>query len=408
MTAARSGRESSPGVLGDIWPIAIGVSFATVGLALVAPIVPLYAREFGVSRAEAGVLVASFAVARLVFDLAGGALVDRFRVATMMRWGAVVLIVSSVAAALAGSFSVLLVARALEGAGSAAYTVAAQTWVVKRTPAHRLGAAMAWFQTALIMGVVIGPLLGGLAAQIGDFTTPFWLYAVLGLITLALTGLVPDEGAPARFDSSEHADTRLIRRPAFLAIMFIGFALFVMRLGARLTLLPLYSREVIDLSPLDIGVVISISGLINLGLVHVAGRSLDRYDQGRVLAVGIAVTAAAIAAYGYAGGLMAMIIISLVFGLGTSFASVAAPTIAAGLADPGREGKAVGLFRAAGDAGAMAGPIGLGAVADAAGFRSGFWVSAVLLWLAAVIGWRLGSGDRAAAGEPDATGPLNV
>lgn len=407
----RSGQTSPGGAkrpFADIWPIIVGVFVAMMGLSLVAPIVPLYAREFGVSRTEAGILVAAFAVARLVFDFAGGAFVDRVRGPTMMRWGAVLLSASSVAAALAGSFGVLLAARFLEGAGSAAYTVAAQTWVVKRTPAHRLGAAMAWFQTGLIAGVVVGPLLGGMAAKLGDFTTPFWVYAGLGLVAFGLTRLIPNTETLAAPGGPGVPATGLLRRPAFLAVMFIAFSLFVMRLGARSTLLPLYAREVLDLHELDIGVVIAVSGVVNLGLVHVAGRSLDRFDRGKVVAAGLTVAAAAVAAYGYAGGLGSLVLLSLLFGLGTSFASVAAPTIAASLADPGREGRAIGLFRAAGDTGAIAGPIGLGAVADWAGFGAGFWLSAALLWVGAVTGWRIGRHERSGRRDPESPPRLNV
>ncbi len=391
------------GVLSETWPVVVGVMFAMMGLSLVAPILPLYAREFGVSRTAAGGLVAAFAVSRLGFDFVGGVIVDRIGTRSVMISGAVILTLSSVAAAMAGSYAVLFVARLLEGAGSAAYTTAAQTWMIKRTPAERLGRTMAWFQTGLLVGIVIGPLVGGYAAQIGDFATPFWIYAAVGVGMVVLSAGMPIESGEPLVRQPQPSGLGLLRRRPFLAIMFVGFALFVMRLGARSTLLPLYSREVLGLSEFEIGTVIAISGVLNLSMVHIAGRSLDKFGRGHIAAAGLVIAGICIAAYGYATSLGAMLIISVVFGVGSSFASLAAPTIVADLADPGREGRAIGMFRAAGDLGAVAGPIGLGAVAEGGSFVAGFWVTAALLIIAAIAAYKLGetAGRRRAESRDD-------
>ena len=387
MSADSGHKGASPRSLAGGWPVIVGVMFSMMGLSLIAPILPLYAREFGVSRTAAGGLVASFAVSRLVFDFAGGVVVDRIGTRRVMLMGAALLAVSSVAAALATSYSILLVARVFEGAGSAAYTTAAQVWMVKRTPAARMGRAMAWYQTGLLVGIVIGPLVGGYTAGIGDFATPFWIYATVGVLMMGLTTLVRFEPGVRAAPAVHEQATSLLRRPAFLGIMFVGFALFVMRLGARSTLLPLYAREVLDLTEFDIGGIIAISGIVNPSLVHVAGWSLDRFKRGYVAAIGLVWTGVFIAAYAYATDLKAMLLVSIAFGVGSS---LAVTTIAADLAEPGREGRAIGLYRAAGDTGAVAGPIALGAIAEAGSFAAGFWVTAGALWLAAITAMVLG------------------
>ena len=59
------------------WVLAVAVGFVMMGASLVAPILPLYALEFGVSYTAAGALITAFAVARLSFDLIGGVAGDR-------------------------------------------------------------------------------------------------------------------------------------------------------------------------------------------------------------------------------------------------------------------------------------------------------------------------------------------
>src|SRR5207245_5451334 len=49
-----------------------------LGFGIIAPILPLYARSFGVGYGDAGLLISAFAFTRLVMDLFAGAIVHRY------------------------------------------------------------------------------------------------------------------------------------------------------------------------------------------------------------------------------------------------------------------------------------------------------------------------------------------
>jgi MFS transporter, ACDE family, multidrug resistance protein len=369
-----------------VWVIVVGISLAMMGLTLVAPILPLYAREFGVSRTAAGGLVTAFAVARVIFDGAGGYMTDRLGTRRVMLFGGVLLGASSVLAALAPSYAILVVARFLEGAGSAAFSTAAQSLLVKVTPAARLGRAMALYQVGLLVGVTLGPVVGGFAATIGDLSTPFWIYAGLGftLVAIVWRGGLPD--APA----ATHAPARgqvaaLFRKPAYVGVVFIGFALFVMRLGARSTLFPLYTGEVLGLGTAMIGLLLASSSLVNLLVVGMAGTATDRFGRTPVAAAGLMTTGVVMIGFGHTTSLMLLLVLSLVFGLGAAFSSVAVPTMAADLAEPGEEGVAIGVYRGVSDMGAIVGPPLLTSIAEGGNFAAGFWVTGILLFVSAAI-----------------------
>jgi len=168
------------------WPLVVGILFSMMGLGLVAPILPLYAREFGVSRTAASALIAGFAVARLVFDIGGSVIMERAGIPRVMILGGILLAVSSVVAAVAPNYTVLLVSGVVEGFGSAAFATGAQTLIVRNTPSDRMARAMATYQGGLLVGIAIGPIVGGFAAEWGDLTTPFWLYAAVGLVAAAI------------------------------------------------------------------------------------------------------------------------------------------------------------------------------------------------------------------------------
>ncbi len=381
--------------------LAFGVFLVMTGLTLVAPILPLYAREFGVSRTAAGALISSFAVARLVFDVAGGVAADRFGARRLMIGGALLLAVASVAAALAPNYEVLLLGRVLEGVGSAAFATAAMKLVVVASPKERLGRAMAVYQTGLLAGISVGPVVGGFAAEIGDFTTPFWLYAALGLAVAALVfRYVEEVPTPSRpVGELYRAAGALLRRPAFLALLFVTFAIFVMRAGARITLLPLYGGEELGLGESQIGIIIAVAAAVNLLVVNPGGWLVDRVGRVPVLVVGLLGAAVAIAAHGWVTTFAGFLVLSVGFGLVAALIGIPPPTLAGDLAPPGAEGASVGLYRMAGDVGIVAGPVLMGAIAESGDFRTGFVVAGALLVAAAAAALVI----RGPAAEPAAT-----
>src|SRR4051794_41590869 len=89
-----------------------------LGFGLVAPALPLFAREFGVGKAAAGAVVSAFAFMRLVMAPFVGRLVNAFGERVMLATGIGVVAVSSLLAGLAQSYWQLLVLRGAGGAGS--------------------------------------------------------------------------------------------------------------------------------------------------------------------------------------------------------------------------------------------------------------------------------------------------
>jgi MFS family permease len=369
----------------QVWIISIGVGFVMAGLTLVAPILPLYALEFGVSYTAAGALITGFAVARLAFSVIGGVAGDRWGARRVTVAGTALLAVSSVTAALAPNYGVLLGSRFIEGVGSAIFATTAFQYLLQVTPRDRLGRATAAFQTGLLVGVAIGPFAGGFLAELGDFRTPFWVYAGLAGVVSVMAWFfiedLPSQGTSARQVFA--AASRLIRSRPFVALMLVGFSMMFMRAGARVTLLPLYAEQSLGFDPGDIGILLSVSALTNLLIVNPAGRFVDSVGRKPVALVGLISAALATAAYGFFESFWALLVVSMVFGLTAGLASIAPPAMVGDLAPEGAEGSAVGVYRMAGDLGFVIGPLALGAVADAGAFTTGFFIAGGIMLVAA-------------------------
>jgi MFS family permease len=322
-----------------------------------------------------------------LFSVFGGVAGDRWGARRVTVLGTTLLAISSVTAALAPGYAVLLGSRFIEGVGSAIFATTAFQYLLQVTPRERLGRATAAYQTGLLVGVAIGPFVGGFLAELGDFRTPFWAYSVLASL-VAVSAWFFIEDLPARATSARQvvsAARRLVRSPTYLALMLVGFSMMFMRGGARVTLLPLYAEQSLGFGAGDIGILLSVSALANLLIVNPAGRLVDSVGGKPVALIGLATAALATAGYGMFESFTGLLFVSMVFGITAGLAGIAPPAMVGDLAPPGLEGSAVGVYRMAGDLGFVVGPLALGFIADTGAFTAGFFLTGSIMLVAAAV-----------------------
>ena len=85
----------------------------------VSPILPLYAKDFGVSAAMVGLTLTGFAVARLIVNVPAGIIADRFGRRILLVGGPLITSVGMFGSGVADGIWELLVWRFIAGAGSA-------------------------------------------------------------------------------------------------------------------------------------------------------------------------------------------------------------------------------------------------------------------------------------------------
>ena len=133
-----------------------GVAFmVALGFGLVAPALPLFAREFGVGKAAAGAVVSVFALMRLVMAPFVGRLVNALGERVLLATGIGVVAVSSALAGLSQSYWQLLVLRGAGGVGSIMFSVSAASLLVRVTPSHLRGRAQGVWAGSFLIGLVV-------------------------------------------------------------------------------------------------------------------------------------------------------------------------------------------------------------------------------------------------------------
>ena len=158
---------------------------------------PLILTGLAISDAQGGLLQSLFIVAySLVCPLAGwlGDRQPRLRLAAL---GVFVWSAATVASGLAPTYALLLVARAVIGAGEASYSVVTPSLLSDCYPAERRARALGIFYAAIPVGSALGYILGGVVGEAYGWRATFFIAGAPGaaLAFLLLLLAEPRRGA---------------------------------------------------------------------------------------------------------------------------------------------------------------------------------------------------------------------
>ncbi|MBA2768903.1 MAG: MFS transporter [Sporichthyaceae bacterium] len=359
------------------------VAFAVaVGFGVVAPAIPVFARDFGVGRTAAGAVISAFAFMRLVSALGSGRLVNRIGERLVLATGIGIVAVSSLLAGLAQSFTQLLLLRGVGGIGSAMFTVSAISLLLRVVDADQRGRATGMWQSGFLLGAIAGPAIGGPLTDI-SLRAPFFVYAVtlavaggIGMLFLSRTPLHDREEAGGPIPSTTLPQALRVSgfRAALASNLGNGWALF----GVRSSLIPLFVVEGIGASGTWVGIGFFVSAATQGAALMVVGGITDRVGRRPGMVAGAALSTVAMGSLALSDSLAVYVVAMAVFGVGAALMSVA-PSAAVGDVVAGRGGTVVAAFQMSADLGAVVGPLVAGWLADDYSFGAAFGVTAGVL-----------------------------
>ncbi len=394
--------------------ILTAVSFmVALGFGIVAPAIPAFARQFGVSVTAAAGVISVFALLRVVGALPAGRLVDRFGESGVMAAGIALVAVSSVLAGLSQSFAELLVLRGSGGVGSAMFSISAQALLLGSVPGDQRGRASGLFSGGFLVGGISGPAVGGLIAA-WSLRAPFFFYGGLLVVPAGLAAVVlrrtpnlrpaaADQPPVGSLAALGHAVRTRTYRAAASANLADGFA----ALGVRGALVPLFVRDVLHRSVVWTGIGFLLFAALNGAALLPGGRVADTVGRRPVIIVGCLVSAVGMVMLALLPGPWAYLAALAVAGFGSGLLDVAPAAMIGDIIDSGG-GTLVASYQMAGDVGAVVGPVAGGFLVDSASYAAAFGLAAAVLSGAAVLGFfspetRLGSQARTPPG-PTADG----
>lgn len=379
-----------------------------MGFGLVTPVLPAFARSFGLDAASVGLVISIYGLARFFANVPAGHLAERSGRRPVLIVGTIITSVASALIATADSLPLLLFYRLLTGLGAATVLTGGQIMVGDIATPERRGRMMSTYQGFFLVGVGLGPTPGGILADAFGVRAPFIAYAVFSALACVVALLFIRETRPAQgaaeastrgthegAASDSTASTAPVRLRAtllgapFLLISLVSFATFFARTGAMFTVVPLLAREHIGLSASQLGLALTAVSALNIVMLYPSGVLGDRFGRKRLIAPAMLIEGIALTGFAASGSYVAFLGSALLWGFGSGISGPAPAAYVADLAPAEVRGRMYGIFRSVSDAGYIIGPLLLGGLIDRAGYAPPLLLTAGLVAASGALFWLL-------------------
>ncbi|MBI2222077.1 MAG: MFS transporter [Acidobacteria bacterium] len=379
------------------------------GFTLVMPFLPLYFHELGLrdvgeialwSGLSLGVTPALTAALSPLW----GRLADRFgRKIMVERSLASFVIVMSAMAYVREPWHVFAL-RAVQGlfAGYGALTL---TMAAESAPPGKTAAAIGFVQTAQRLGPALGPVIGGVVAQLVGIRNAFFVSACFYAVALVLVFVLYHEQPPAsRASSGPKGPVRFRDLIAFEHFLLLMLVVFLVQLVDRSfgPILPLFLGQIgvaPGRVPLVAGVLFSEAAFAAALGHHVTGRLLQRAPARTLLVGATSAAAAGALAYAVAPPAELLFVVTPLFGIAVGVAMTTAYSSAGRMIPAGAGGAGFGLLTTASLTALAVSPMLSGAL-GATSIRAVFAIDGAVMVVLAGVVWRVmrGSGAPGAPG----------
>ncbi|WP_393076169.1 MFS transporter [Streptomyces sp. LN704] len=226
-----------------VWAVAFACVISFMGIGLVDPILPALAEGLHASPSQVSLLFSSYLIVTAVAMLFVGWVSSHIGAKRTLVVGLAVIVVFAALAGSTDSINGIVGFRAGWGLGNALF-IATSLAVIVASASGGFGGAIILYETALGLGIAVGPLLGGELGAI-SWRGPFFGVAVLMAVALAATlAFVPALPKPER-PTSPLAPLKALRHRGLLtmgimALLYnwgfftmLGYAPYPMKLSAH-------------------------------------------------------------------------------------------------------------------------------------------------------------------------------
>src|SRR5688572_13006717 len=357
-----------------------------VGLAMIVPLLPYYATEFGASATVVGILVSAFSVAQRLVAPVWGRFSDHYGRRPAILAGLVVTAGAYAIFGFADSVIALLISRVVQGLGGGTIGVVQAYVADASTPAERVK-SLGWLSAVTSLGAVVGPAFGSAAVALGGRHAPGLAAAVLSLLVAAFAWAYLEEPKPAATTSgSNTATTRLTSRAAVARVLTHWSEpasrliwIYAVGIGAfygTIQIASLLLMERLGVTERNVGYfVMYLGGMGVIVRTLILGPLVDRLGEPRLARLGIVLLSAGLVATGFAHGPPLLFVGFTLMPLGTAFLFPCVTGLLSGAVRSAERGLFMGVQHTFGGVSRVVFPIAAGFLIDRFDVGVPYWVA---------------------------------
>jgi multidrug resistance protein len=385
-----------------------------VGLLMILPLMPFYARTLGASSLMVTLLIVSFTAAQLVSAPMWGRFSDRYgrRPALLVGLGAAA--IAYVVFAFANSLWLLLLSRLVQGAGGGTVGVI-QAYVADSTDSKNRAKALGWLSAATNVGVALGPPLGSLALLAGR-SGPGLAAATLCAINMAFAWKYLQESAEVagrhvaqKPRASRTAIAHVITHarepgPRLIWIYAIAMGAF----SGMSAILALFLMDRFGITERRIWIFFTYIGTISVVTrAGVLGWAVDRLGEARLSRIGLVLLSTGLFAFPFVHNYALLAIVIACIPLGTAFTFPCVTSLLSRVIPKNERGLYMGVQQAYGGMARVIVPLWAGFSYDHFGKNIPFITSALLVLGTLFLNFGIDDGRKVKT-SPDVIGEAAV
>ncbi len=377
----------------------LSVFIALLGIGIIVPVMPIFAKELGASGFSLGMIIAAFSISRGLLQPVVGNFSDRwgrknFLTSGLFVYGLVGLLIPH-----ATGVPDLIIIRTFHGVGSAMIVPIAMAYMSYLAPAGHEGRYMSYLNIAIFSGIGCGPIIGGLLSDIWGLPSVFYTMACLSFVAFVLVVIY----MPGQVAADHQVTTRpLLSSMASMmtngktgGILLARYTTMIIMVPS-MAFLPLLMSQWQNSSGVQIGVIIACRTLVNAVLQIPFGKIVDTFHKLLILLTGSIVLSFCILCIPLVQSFMFMAVVYVI--MGTAEAAIWAVLGAYASQEAKRHyghGTMMGVFSFAMSAGVFTGAVLAGFSMDGWGIDRAYQVTgtAVLL-LSLLAAWMIGRYDK--------------
>jgi DHA1 family tetracycline resistance protein-like MFS transporter len=342
-------------------PLLVVVSIVLVdllGFSLVMPLLPRFAKEYGFTETQIGLLLAAFPMCQLVAGPILGRLSDRYGRRPLLVISQLGTALSFVILGLSRNFTVMLLARMLDGA-SGGNILVAQAYVADVTKPENRSRGLGLIGAAFGVGFVLGPLLGGLLVSLPiapqwRLRLPFLVAAGFSMLAWILVVVRLPESLPADPKARQQARVLsgrglldVVTEPRIGLLVAVG-ALVVLAFAALEGTFSLFLARRLGWGAGHAAFGFAFLGLVSAivqgGLIR---RLVPRFGEPRLILVGIGALVVGFAGLALVMSWPALLAATLIVGVGQGLCSPTVSGLLSRVTPAGEQGAVFGTLTSA-------------------------------------------------------------
>jgi len=384
MTASAPGQPRRVSLL----PVFLIVLVDVFGMALVFPLLAIYAETLDATPLQATMLISVYAACQLVSGPIIGHLSDRVGRKPMLLISQVGTFIGFLVMAGAQSLWMLYIARVLDGSTAGNLSLA-QAYISDHTEPSERAKSFGLIGIAFGIGFFIGPSLTGFLAARYGMTTPIYLAAAMSALSIVCTATLlkggrahhvfDDQGAVFRLRTYVNYFSRPGLRELLLQYVFfiVSFAVFIS--GFALFAERRFTYQGRPFGPREIGYVFGVVGFLGIilqgGLI---GRLVKRFGEPMLVASGFAALAAGYFGLGIAVSSAALVVTGLLAAYGNSVIRPVLTSLITQQAGRHEQGMVLGITQSLMSMASIVSPIASGLLIEHGMLATWAWVASAL------------------------------